>query len=134
MQKKHLKAMLSLLVCVTLIAAIALTITGCKSNTPPSSTVEKTFTLSITDGNGKTTVTTVTSDKQTVGEALEEKGIIQGEEGPFGLYIKTVGGITADYDKDKSYWAFYVNGDYAVQGADKTDIVEGTTYGFKIEK
>ena len=47
---------------------------------------------------------------------------------------KTVNGITADYDVDQTYWAFYVDGEYAMTGVDATDIVEGSQYMFKVEK
>ncbi len=33
---------------------------------------------------------------------------------------KTVNGMTADYDKDGVYWAFYINGVYAMTGIDAT--------------
>ena len=61
------------------------------------------------------------------------KFLIVGEDGPYGLYIKTVNGITLDYDKDGKYWAFYENGKYAAKGASETEIVSGTTYSFKAE-
>ena len=48
--------------------------------------------------------------------------------------MKTVNGITADYDVDQTYWAFYVNGEYATSGADTTAIEEGAAYSFKVEK
>ena len=71
---------------------------------------------------------TVKTDKDTVGAALLENKLIEGEESEYGLYIKVVNGITADYDKDKSYWAFYVDGEYATSGVDTTKITEGVTY------
>lgn len=74
------------------------------------------------------------TDKTLVGEALQELELIAGDEGDFGLYVKTVDGITADYDKDGVYWAFYENGEYAMQGVDQTEITEGAAYSFKIEK
>ena len=77
---------------------------------------------------------TVHTDKTTVGAALLEHGIIAGEEGQYGLYIKNVNGITADYDVDQSYWSFYINGEYAMTGADMTDIAEGTVYRFEYTK
>ena len=43
--------------------------------------------------------------------ALLEHGLIAGEETELGLMVKTVNGITADYNVDRSYWAFYINGD-----------------------
>ena len=57
-----------------------------------------------------------------------EHGLIAGEEGDYGLYVKVVNGITADYDVDQSYWAFYIDGDYAMSGVDTTAITEGVTY------
>lgn len=71
---------------------------------------------------------TVKTDKATVGEALFEHGLIAGEEGQYGLYLKVVNGITADYDVDQSYWAFYINGEYAMTGVDGTPIDENATY------
>lgn len=62
-----------------------------------------------------------------------ELGLIAGEESEYGLYVKTVNGITADYDKDGVYWAFYINGEYAQTGVDSTKIAEGESYSFKVE-
>jgi hypothetical protein len=77
---------------------------------------------------------TIKTDKKTVGEALQEHGLISGEEGPYGLYVKVVNGITADYDVDKSYWAFNINGEYAMTGVDTTEIAEGVTYQLEYTK
>ena len=74
------------------------------------------------------------TDKTVVGEALLDTGIIAGEDGDFGLYVKTVNGITADFDVDGTYWAFYINGEYAMTGVDQTDITPGTAYAMKVEK
>ena len=71
---------------------------------------------------------TIHTDKETVGEAMFEHGLISGDQGEFGLYIKAVNGITADYDIDQSYWAFYVNGEYAMSGVDTTTIDETAKY------
>lgn len=170
--------LLSLLLCVVLIAAMALTTVGCdtdknggdatatttetgeqeKPETPdsgatesatepagegetadPSAPIEKgtgatTFTFVVTLADGATTTYTIHTDKKTVGAALLELELIAGEESTYGLYVKTVQGVTADYDVDKTYWAFYIDGEYAMTGVDQTDIKDGTTYTFKIEK
>ena len=47
---------------------------------------------------------------------------------------KTVNGMTADYDKDGVYWAFYINGEYAMTGVDATNITDGAQYAFRMEK
>ena len=63
-----------------------------------------------------------------VGDALQELGLISGDEGPYGLYVKTVNGITVDYDKDGKYWAFYIGKEYAMTGIYDTDIADGAQY------
>lgn len=91
------------------------------------------FYVSVTDKEGTETDFEIHTDKETVGEALLDLELIDGEEGEYGLYVKTVNGITADYDKDGVYWAFYINGEYASTGVDATPITEGEQYSFKVE-
>ena len=95
---------------------------------------DKSFVTEVVDADGNTVKFTVQTNEKTVGEALQKLGVIDGEEGDYGLYIKTVNGITADYNKDGVYWAFYVDGEYAMTGADMTDAVDGTVYTFRVEK
>ncbi len=93
-----------------------------------------------TFGNGKTTVQlevkveaqsvtfTIRTDEETLGAALLEHELIEGEAGPYGLYIKKVNGITADYDIDRSYWELNKNGEYCFTGVDTTPIADGEHY------
>lgn len=92
------------------------------------------FALTVTDKEGNETQFEIHTDKETVGEALVELGLIEGEDSEYGLYVKTVNGITADYDKDGVYWAFYINGEYASAGVDSTNIAPTESYALKIEK
>ena len=92
------------------------------------------FTFNVTDADGNETNFEIHTDKETVGDALLELDLIAGEDSEYGLYVKTVNGITADYDKDQTYWAFYVNGEYAQTGVDSTNVTAGDTYSFKVEK
>ncbi len=94
---------------------------------------EKTITVEV-KAEEKTVTFTVNTDKETVGDALIEHNLINGEQGDYGLYIKVVNGITADYDVDKSYWAFYINGEYATSGVDTTDVDENVTYRLEYAK
>lgn len=92
------------------------------------------FMFTVVDGEGKETHFAINTDKETVGEALLELELIKGEPGAYGLYVKEVNGITADYDINQTYWAFYVDGEYAMSGVDTTTIEEGASYAFKVEK
>ncbi len=64
---------------------------------------------------------TIHTDKKTVGEALSEHKLIEGEKGPYGLYVKKVNSMEADYDKTKTYWAFTKNGESVLTGVDLTE-------------
>lgn len=93
----------------------------------------KTVTVEVTAAE-KTVVFTVRTDESTVGDALLALELIDGEEGQFGLYVKVVNGITADYDIDQTYWAFYVNGESSLTGVDMTALTDGATYRLAREK
>lgn len=93
----------------------------------------KTVVVEVKAGNDSVTFT-IKTDKKTVGEALGEHKLIEGEDGQFGMYIKKVNGILADYDVDKSYWSFYINGEYAMSGVDTTDIDTSATYKLEYTK
>lgn len=107
---------------------------------------DATYTANTELGEGATTLTvqvkaderqitfTIHTNKTTVGEALQEHNLLEGEEGQYGLYVKKVNGILADYDVDQYYWAFYVNGEYAMTGVDTTNIEEGVTYSLERTK
>ena len=88
---------------------------------------KKTFTLEIA-AHGKSITLTVNTNEKTVGDALSALNLIEGEDGAYGLYVKKVNGILADYDVDGTYWAFYIGGEYAMSGVDTTDVVSGTQY------
>lgn len=162
MKRKHSRKQFSFILRMALIVAMALTVSGCSNTsgkgqketsvqtdaqTPKDDQSQKeqaagtvvgegsvVFTLTVVDGEGTETQFEVHTDKETVGEALLETGLIDGEEGEFGLYVKTVNGIRADYDEDGVYWAFYVNGEYASSGVDATSVEEGGSYSFKVEQ
>ena len=128
--RKHTYFKKALLICLCLVltAATVLAMTACKKDDPNDRDTAVSFTLKVVDLDGSETTTEITTKKWTVGAALLDKEIISGEEGQYGLYVKTVNGITADYDVDQTYWAFYVNGEYAMTGVDKTEITDGATY------
>ncbi len=168
MNETRRKQVLSLVICIVLIAAMAFLTNGCKDNKEaPETPVEQvtpiedstdenpngadvtptegedsrhllgegstTFTFIVRDVSGDPVEYQIKTDKKMVGAALEELGLIAGEEGLYGLYVKVVDGITYDYDKDGKYWAFYINGEMAAVGVDSTEVVAGETYEFRAE-
>ena len=93
-----------------------------------------TFALVIKQLDGSSISATINTDAETVGEALEALGILKGEEGPYGIYIKEVNGVAAVYEEDGTYWGFYIDGEYAMTGADATPVTAGAEYTFAVEK
>ena len=136
--KKH--SILSLVLVIVLIAAMALSVVSCdkedlgnEENEAAEVKEEKTFEFTVVFVDGSSKTYTVKTDKTTVGEALLDEGLIEGEDGQYGLYVKTVDGVTLDYNTDGKYWAFYVDGQYAMSGVDSTNIEAGKSYSFKAE-
>ncbi|MBQ4141568.1 MAG: DUF4430 domain-containing protein [Clostridia bacterium] len=87
----------------------------------------KTVTVKVV-AEGKSIIFTIKTDAETLGDALLAHNLIAGDEGQFGLYIKYVNGIRADYDLDKRYWNFTKNGEYMMTGVDGTAIADGEAY------
>ena len=128
--KRHY--LLSLLLLMMLSAAMVFSLVACGDpNTVGSG--EKQFTFEVTGIDGNTETFTVKTDKDIVGDALLDEGLIEGEEGQYGLYVLSVNGEHHEYNEDGKYWAFYIDGEYAMTGVDSTQIKEGSVYAFRAE-
>ena len=158
---------LSLILCLVLIAAMALLTVGCTDNnsqetpatsadtkattevvsnaedatsaeTTPGVTVkgegDTVFYFNVIDKDGGVTKFEIHTNETKVGKALQNVQLIEGEEGAYGLYVKTVNGITADYDTDGTWWEFMVGEQSSMTGVDLTDIEAGATYAFRVSK
>ena len=88
------------------------------------------FWFTVTFEDGSTKAYDIATDETTVGAALKALGLVEGVEGDYGLYVKEIGGQRADYNKDRVYWAFYIDGEYAMTGVDSTEITDGSVYAF----
>lgn len=153
MNRNGMKQVLSLLLCIVLVAAMALFAVGCNDNTTPTNSEnpapstdaqsqpeatsvgegQKVFTFEVVDTEGKKTTFEVHTDEKIVGTALTKLNLIAGEQGDYGLYVKTVNGITLDWDQHGKFWAFYVNGESSLTGVDSVEVTPGATYSFKAE-
>ena len=125
-----MKKLISLiLVLITLIS-----LTACGAPEAEAEGPKVSFTLIIVDDQGNETTKTIETTRTIVGDALLDEGLIEGEEGDYGMFITKVNGIYADYNETGTYWSFYIDGEYAMTGIDQTDIVHGATYMLKVEK
>lgn len=78
----------------------------------------------------KSVTITIHTNKDNLGAALLDNSLVSGDESEYGLYIKFVIGMEADYDKDGTYWSLSKNGEYLMTGADSTPIADGEHYEF----
>ncbi len=146
MNNYRMKKTLSLLLSMVMVLSMALCATGCSNKKTNElgnqvATIAEgqtygegatEFTFTVADAEGNEVSAKIYTDKTTVGEALQELNLIAGEVGQYGLFVKTVNGITLDYEKDGKYWAFYINGEYAAFSVDQTEITAGATYALKV--
>ena len=132
------KASITIVICL----ATILCFVGCNQVEKTGVWESATYLSDKEFGNGATTVQlqvkaedksvtfTVHTDKKILGDALVEHKLIEGEQGAFGIYIKKVNGILADFDVDGTYWALYKDGEMLMTGADSTEISDGEHYEF----
>ena len=115
---------------LALVMLFALTACGAKEEAPAEAV---SFKVIVTDLEGNETTFEYTSSASNVGEVLVAEGLVVGHDADYGLYIDSVNGIAADWDNDQTYWAFYINGEYAMTGVDQTPIADGETYTLAVE-
>ena len=135
------------LISLLLVLVMAFSLVACGTNETPETTEGATeatsaettasteaevagvaFTVVVIDLDGTESTFEYASEAETVGEALLAEGLIAGDESEYGLYVTTVNGITADWDTEQAYWAFYIDGEYTQTGVDATEIVAGAAY------
>ena len=113
-----------LLVFAVLIAATVLC-TACTQAEPQVGV--KTITVQIIVDGQDTVTKSITTDAEYLRGALEEEDLIAGEESQYGLFVKTVNGITVD-DAKQQWWCFTKDGADLFTGVDTTPIADGDTF------
>ncbi len=135
---KHKKSIL--LVCLLLAAAAVLALVFHFASAKNVQKGSKECSLTVTDDSGTSKTYECSTDAEYLRQLMDELSADQtqefsyeGSEGQYGLFINTVNGLTADYDKDHAYWAIYVDGEYAQNGADTQPVNDGDKFELKYE-
>ena len=135
---KHKKSIL--LVCLLLAAAAVLALVFHFASAKNVQKGSKECSLTVTDDSGTSKTYECSTDAEYLRQLMDELSADQtqefsyeGSEGQYGLFINTVNGLTADYDKDHAYWAIYVDGEYAQNGADTQPVNDGDKFELKHE-
>ena len=90
----------------------------------------KEITIEVINSKEESKVYKLTTNAEYLRQAMDEADglVYEGEEGPYGMSVYTVNGETADYNVDKSYWAFFVIGDYCPNGIDTQPVMDGDEF------
>ena len=95
--KKNTKLILA----VAAVAALIAILLGVWFATRPETTQgAKTITVEVVHKDGSTKTFTCHTNEEYLGPVLDAENIAQGEEGPYGLYIKFADGEKAVYEED----------------------------------
>lgn len=121
-KKQNALAFIALVVVVAILACVFV------ANRPKTTTGEKIFTVTVVHKDGSEVMFTYDTDEEYLGPVLVAQGLVEGEEGPYGLTIQAVDGETADWNVDQSYWALYIGEEYATTGADTTPVNNGDAF------
>ena len=117
---------------IAAVLALALLVTGMVALyvkfRPQATEGDKHFTVTVVHKDGTEKEFTYDTDEEYLGTVLQAAGLIEGEEGPYGLMISAVDGERADWNVDQGYWALYIGEEYATTGIDTTPIQDGASY------
>lgn len=113
---------------IALVLLIAILAAAYFMNRPQTAAGAKEITLTVVHSDGSEKQFRYRTDEEYLGSVLLAEGIVQGEDGPYGLTIYVVDGERADWNENQSYWALYIGQDYATTGADSTPVHDGDSF------
>ena len=87
----------------------------------------KALTVEIVHGNGEAKSVDFRTDAEYLDEALVESGLVEDNQGPYGLYILTADGETVS-EADQEWWCLTKGGESMTTGASDTPIADGEHY------
>ena len=120
--KKALAALLGLLVILAVFLGA-----WYMTRTPPAAG-DKQITVRVVHGDGTAKDFPIATDAAYLGQALQEQeGLVEGEQGPYGLYIHMVDG-EADDESQQKWWCVTKGGESVMTSADTTPIADGERY------
>lgn len=116
-----------------LLAALLLASLFAARLSAPESEGEKHITVAVEHLGGETREFNITTDAVYLRAALEEAGLIAGEEREYGLWVMTVDGESAD-ESAQQWWGYTVNGETAAYGVESQPITDGDRCVFTLHE
>lgn len=87
----------------------------------------KQVTVEIVHADGTSKEFVCDTEAEYLGDVLKAEKLVEGEDGPYGLYIKTADGETVD-DANQEWWCLTKDGGQVNTSADQTPIQDGEHY------
>lgn len=120
-----------ILAVVALVAVVAILLGVYLLTRPATSQGAKTISVTVVHSDGSSKNFEYHTDEEFLGPVLLAEGLVIGNEGPYGLEIKSVDGEEAVWKAGEAhgaYWALYIGEEYAMSGADTTPVADGDTF------
>lgn len=122
--KKNTKIIIALVVLAALILGAALLY---KAFAPAAQAGAKHIEIEVVHADGVSRDFSLDTDAETLRAALDELGIVEGDEGEYGLYVTAVDGESADANAQE-WWCFTKGGEMLMTSVDNTMIQDGEHY------
>ena len=91
-----------------------------------TSSETKTIEVSVINGDDLK-VFKISTNGETLHDALDEISLVDGEDGSYGLYVKTVNGYTVK-EENEEWWCITKAGEAVFEGIDSIEISTGDKY------
>lgn len=119
LQKKKI-----LLAVVALAVVAAALVLVWRLTAPTGETGAKTVTVQVIHSDGTSRDFTVETEEAYLGPVLVSEGVVEDNQGPYGLYFFTADGETAD-EGAQEWWKLTKDGEMVNTSADATPIADG---------
>ena len=117
-----------LIAAVALVALIGVFMGIWFTTRPATAQGAKTITVEVVHADESKKSFNYHTDEGYLANVLLTEGLVEGDNGDWGLYITKVDGEEANYDANQSYWAVYQNGEYAQVGVSELPVNDGDSF------
>lgn len=128
--KKYSKYIFATSLLILLMAALLLAWNFLR---PASTPGQKSIHVTVVHSDGTKNAFSFSTDADTLRKPLENAGLISGEAGPYGIFITTVDGESADETKQQ-WWCITKDGQETTEGSDFIMIADGDRYELTLKE
>ena len=121
MSKKTVLCTAGLLILVALFASVWLL------TKPETALGDKNLQIRVVHGDQRVVEYAIETDAEYLADVLVGEAIVEDDQGPYGLYILTVDGETAE-ESLQEWWCITRNGESLMTGASETPVMDGDAY------